>query len=183
MDSPNVYFAARAVMAVTSGLALVVVYRLARRLSPAVAVTAVLLLAFLPRFVNQTTEVRPDVPALVAWLGTLLALVRWREGPAPAWLWIAGLTLGGALALNLKTAYGAVGVAAVVALGSRGHGAGAIRRASEPTWPAWWRGPPSCRGPSLGQCGSMADGRRSERSAPRSWSGTCGSSTSGRSCR
>jgi hypothetical protein len=129
-DSPSVYFVARAVMAVTSGLALVLVYRLARRLSPAAAVAAVLLLAFLPRFVDQTTEVRPDVPALVAWLGTLLALVRWREARAPAWLWIAGLTLGAALALNLKTAYGAVGVAVVVALGSRGPGAGGIRRAA-----------------------------------------------------
>lgn len=128
VDSPSVYFAARAVMAVTSGLALVLVYRLARRLSAAAAIAAVLLLAFLPRFVDQTTEVRPDVPALVAWLGTLFALVRWREGPAASWLWIAGIALGGAAALNLKTAYGAVGVAIVVALESRGHGAGAIRR-------------------------------------------------------
>jgi hypothetical protein len=129
-DSPGVYFAARALMAVTSGLALVLVYRLARRLSSTAAIAAVVLLAFLPRFVDQTTEVRPDVPALVAWLGTLLALVRWREGRGRSWLWIAGIALGGAGALNLKTAYGAVGVALVLALESRGPGAGAIRRAA-----------------------------------------------------
>ena len=72
VDSPNVYFAARAVMAVTSGLALVVVYRLARRLSrrsrspPSPA--------RLPAPVRSPDHRgSPDVPALVAWLGTLLA--------------------------------------------------------------------------------------------------------------
>jgi hypothetical protein len=129
-DTPNVYFVARAVMVVTSGVALVLVYRLACRLSTSAAMAAVLLLAFLPRFVDKTTEVRPDVPALVAWLAALLALVRWRERAAPAWLWIAGFALGGAVALNLKAAYGAVGVAVVVALASRGDGAGAVRRAA-----------------------------------------------------
>jgi hypothetical protein len=118
-DSPHIYVIARALMAATSGVALYLVYRLARRLSAAAALGAVLLLAVLPRFVDQTTEVRPDVPALVAWLGTLLALVRWRERTGPGLLWLAGLALGSAGALNLKTAYGALGVVAVVGLASR----------------------------------------------------------------
>jgi hypothetical protein len=129
-DSPHVYVAARLVMAATSVLALVLVYRLARRLSAEAAIAAVLLLAFLSAFADQTTEVRPDVPALVGWLGTLLALVRWRETGAPGWLWAAGLLLGGAAAFNLKTAYGAVGVAAVVALTRMGRGTGGLRGAA-----------------------------------------------------
>ncbi|HSE95035.1 MAG TPA: glycosyltransferase family 39 protein, partial [Methylomirabilota bacterium] len=127
-DSPNIYFVARALMAGTSGVALYLVYRLARRLSAPAALGAVLLLAVLPRFVDQTTEVRPDVPALLAWLGTLLALVRWRESARPGWLWLAGLVLGGAVALNLKTAYGVLGVVAVVALASGAVGPPRLRR-------------------------------------------------------
>jgi 4-amino-4-deoxy-L-arabinose transferase-like glycosyltransferase len=127
-DDPGVYFVARTLMAATSGAALYLVYRLARRLSAGAALAAVLLLAVLPRFVDQTTEVRPDVPALVAWLGTLLALVRWRESARPGWLWLAGLALGSAAALNLKTAYGILGVAVVVALPSRAAGPPASAR-------------------------------------------------------
>jgi hypothetical protein len=127
-DSPHIYFVARGLMAATSGVALLLVYRLARRLSGPAALGAVLLLAVLPRFVDQTTEVRPDVPALVAWLGTLLALVRWRESARPGRLWIAGLALGGALALNLKAAYGALGVVALVGLASHAAGRPALQR-------------------------------------------------------
>ena len=145
-DSPHVYVAARLLMSATSAIALVLVYRLARRLSAAAAIAAVLLLAFLSSFADQTTEVRPDVPALVAWLGTLLALVRWRERAAPGWLWAAGLLLGGAATLNLKTAYGAVGVAAVVALTRGEGGRRASRRGRRPRPPRGGGGhPPGAR--------------------------------------
>ena len=128
-DSPAVYFGGRALMALTAAAALCLVYRLAVRLSPGAALAAVTLLAFLPRFVQHATEVRPDVPALVAWLGALLALVRWRESGGAGRLWAAGLALGVAVAFTPKAAYGAPGIAAVVVLVEWGRGPGALGRA------------------------------------------------------
>lgn len=127
-DDPGVYFAGRGLLSVTAAASLFLLYRLGRRLGPPVAMTAVVLLAFLPRFVEKTTEVRPDAPALVAWLGALLALVRWRERETPAALWVVGLALGIASALNLKALYGAVAVAGVVMVASSGPEPGALRR-------------------------------------------------------
>ncbi len=127
-ERPLVYFLARAVMSLTAGATLLLVYRLARRVSPTVALAAVGLLAILPRFVEKTTEVRPDVPALVAWLGAMLALVRWREQGRPVWLWGAGFALGVATAFNLKTVYGGLGALAAAALASAAAGPGASRR-------------------------------------------------------
>src|SRR5438093_2260296 len=123
----GVYLAGRAAMALTAVASLVVVYRLGRRFSETAARAAVLVLAFMPRFVEKTTEVRPDAPALVAWLLAVVGLVRWREEGRPRWLWLTGLTLGAALALNLKAAYAAGG--AVLAPELAGLGAGPERRA------------------------------------------------------
>src|SRR5205823_265979 len=72
----GVYLAGRAAMALTAVASLVVVYRLGRRFSETAARAAVLVLAFLPRFVEKTTEVRPAAPALVAWLLAVVGLVR-----------------------------------------------------------------------------------------------------------
>ena len=127
-ESPAVYLAGRALMGLTAAAALFLVYRLAVRLSPGAAVAAVTLLAFLPRFVEHATEVRPDVPALAAWLGALLALVRWREGVGGAWVWAAGLALGVAVAFTPKAAYGAPGIAAVLVLVEWRRGPGAPGR-------------------------------------------------------
>jgi 4-amino-4-deoxy-L-arabinose transferase-like glycosyltransferase len=116
-DRPEIYLAARALMTLAAAGALVLVYRLGRRLSAPAGLAAVVLLAALPRFADQTTEVRPDVPALVTWLLTLLALVRWREAGTRRWLLAAGLALGVTGALNLKAAYGALGLGALVLAG------------------------------------------------------------------
>ncbi|PYM63522.1 MAG: hypothetical protein DMD79_08370 [Candidatus Rokuibacteriota bacterium] len=112
----GVYLAGRAAMALTAVASLAVVYRLGRRFSETAARAAVLVLAFMPRFVEKTTEVRPDAPALVAWLAVLLALMRWREEGRARWLWLTGLMLGAAMALNLKAAYGSAGILLVVAM-------------------------------------------------------------------
>jgi 4-amino-4-deoxy-L-arabinose transferase-like glycosyltransferase len=127
-DSPAVYFGGRALMALTAAAALCLVYRLAVRLSPGAALAAVALLAFLPRFVQHATEVRPDVPALVAGLAALLLLVRWRETGGAGRLWAAGLALGVAVAFTPKAAYGAPGMAAVVVLAEWRGGPGALGR-------------------------------------------------------
>ena len=55
------------------------------------------------------------MPALVAHLATLLALVRWRENGRTGWLWAAGAWQGAALALSIKAVFGLAGVMAVVA--------------------------------------------------------------------
>jgi hypothetical protein len=124
-ESPAVYFAARVVMTLFAAVALVLVYRLARRLSATVAMASVVLLAVLPRFAENTTEVRPDVPGLVAWLGSLLALAAWRESGRLSWLVRAGLALGGWSLLTQKALYGALGVAAAVLVAGLGRpGAG-----------------------------------------------------------
>src|SRR5262249_26170381 len=70
--------------------------------------------------VEKTVEVRPDAPALVAWLAVILGLVRWREERHPRWLWLSGLMLGAAMALNLKAVYGAGAILLVVAMAKPG---------------------------------------------------------------
>jgi hypothetical protein len=134
-EGPAVYLVGRALMVALAALALGLVAGLGRRLSAGTALGAVALLAFLPRFVEHASEVRPDVPALVAWLAGLLALVRWREDGAPAWLWRAGVLIGVALSFTLKTLYAAPGLALAIALAERARGAGAAGR----TLAAWAR--------------------------------------------
>jgi Dolichyl-phosphate-mannose-protein mannosyltransferase len=118
----DVYLAGRVAMALTGAASLLVIYRLGRRFSETAARLAVLVLAFMPRFVEKTVEVRPDAPALVAWLAVILGLVRWREERRPRWLWLSGLMLGAAMALNLKAIYGAGAVLLVVAMAGPGQG-------------------------------------------------------------
>jgi hypothetical protein len=113
-DRPAVYFAARAVMVALAAAAAWLTWLLARRLSADGAVWAVIILLFLPQFAETSTETRPDVPALVAHLASLVALVRWRETDRPGWLWTAGFWQGTALALALKTVFGLAGVVMVV---------------------------------------------------------------------
>lgn len=112
-DSPAIYFAGRVVMAGVLLGSLALVYALARRLGADVAVAAVLLLVVQYRFVQFGTQVRPDGPALLAWLATVLALVAWRERGG-AWLWAAGIGLGVAATLTPKAVYAALGAAGVV---------------------------------------------------------------------
>ena len=77
-DRPEVYFAARGLMVAMAALVVALTWRLARRLSADGAVWAAVVLLFLPQFAETSTETRPDVPALLAHLASLLALVRWR---------------------------------------------------------------------------------------------------------
>jgi Dolichyl-phosphate-mannose-protein mannosyltransferase len=127
-ESPAVYLAGRAVMAVAALTALVFVSRLAARLSPVTGLAAVALVAFLPRVVEHATEVRPDVPALAAWLGGLVALVRWRETGGTAWLWRAGILFGVGASFTPKIGYSAAGVLAVLAVGAWERGPGRAGR-------------------------------------------------------
>jgi 4-amino-4-deoxy-L-arabinose transferase-like glycosyltransferase len=120
-DRPDVYFAARAVMATLAGVAIGLTWLLARRLSAGGAVWAVIILAFLPQFTETSTEVRPDVPALVAYLLSLVTLVRWRETNQSRWLWIAGGWQGVALALTLKAVFVLPGVLLAAAAGVTGE--------------------------------------------------------------
>jgi hypothetical protein len=113
-DRPAVYFAARAVMVALAAIAAWLTWLLARRLSADGAVWALIILLFLPQFAETSTETRPDVPALVANLASLVALVRWRETDRPRWLWTAGVWQGIALALALKTVFGLAGVVMIV---------------------------------------------------------------------
>jgi 4-amino-4-deoxy-L-arabinose transferase-like glycosyltransferase len=124
VDRVEVYFAARAIMAILAAVAVALTWRLARRLSADGAIWAALVLLFLPQFAETSTETRPDVPALAAHLASLLALVRWRDARRPGWLWGAGAWQGVVVALSLKGLFGLVGLFAAVAAtpptGSRG---------------------------------------------------------------
>jgi hypothetical protein len=113
-DRPEVYFAARAVMAAMAAVAVGLTWQLARRLSADGAVWAVVVLLFLPQFAETSTETRPDVPALVAHLASLLTLVRWRKTGASGWLWVAGIWQGAALSLSVKAALTLIGVVTLV---------------------------------------------------------------------
>jgi hypothetical protein len=113
-DSPRVYLAARVGMIITALAMTAFLYLIARRLGAAVGLVSVLLVAFQPRVIQYTTQVRPDVPALCVWLATVVALVRWRESSAPAWIWATGLLLGVTAAFSPKAVYGLVGVTVLV---------------------------------------------------------------------
>jgi hypothetical protein len=133
-DRPEVYLAARALMVVMAAVAVALTWQLARRLSAAGAVWAAVVLLFLPQFAETSTETRPDVPALLAYLASLRALVSWREGRGAGRLWAVGAWQGVALALSLKAVFGLAGVAMVVAGtpttggASRGGRAGSLGR-------------------------------------------------------
>jgi 4-amino-4-deoxy-L-arabinose transferase-like glycosyltransferase len=114
-DRPAVYFAARALMVLMAAAAVALTWRLARRLSVDGAAWAAVILLFLPQFAETSTETRPDVPALVAHLASLLALVRWRQSGRLGWLWAAGAGQGAALSLSVKAIFGLAGAAALVA--------------------------------------------------------------------
>jgi hypothetical protein len=128
-ERPEVYFAARLIMCLLAAAAVVLTWRLGRRLSADAAVWAALVLLFLPQFAETSTETRPDVPALVAHLASLLALVHWRADRRPGWLWAAGACQGAALALSIKAIFALAGVVAVVA-GLPGRGESLVGRAS-----------------------------------------------------
>jgi hypothetical protein len=113
-DRPEVYFAARAVMVVMTAASVGVTWRLARRLSADGAVWTAVVLLFLPQFAETSTETRPDVPALLAHLASLLVLARWRDTGRPGWLWAAGAWQGAALALSLKAVFALVGITTLV---------------------------------------------------------------------
>ena len=178
-ESPAVYPVARALMVVLAALALGLVAGLGRRLGGGAALGAVALLAFLPRFVEHASEVRPDVPALVAWLAGLLALVRWREDGAPAWLWRAGLLVGVALSFTLKTLYAAPGLALAIALAEGSRGPGGAGR----TWPRGrgsWPAPASPSQHSWSDWGSTGAAPHSRASPSTCWPGPSSSPTSPR---
>ncbi len=111
-ERPEVYFAGRAIMAVTAAATLGLVHVLGGRLGPGVGAAAVILLALQVRFLQHSVQVRPDGPALLTWLITVLMLVRWRERELAGRLWVAGLALGLTAALTPKAAF--VGLAAGV---------------------------------------------------------------------
>jgi dolichyl-phosphate-mannose-protein mannosyltransferase len=113
-DQPDIYFAARAIMAVTAAATLCLVYVLGGHVGPGVGVAAVVLLAVQVRFFQHVIQVRPDAPALLTWLVTVLTLVRWRERDREQWLWIAGLALGLTATFTPKAAFLGLGVAAVI---------------------------------------------------------------------
>ncbi len=121
-DQPAIYMVGRVLMSLLALLTLALVYRLARRTEARVAGLAVLLLAVQSRFAEYTTQVRPDVPGVIAWLATLLALVRWREKGRSAWLWLAGFTLGVYGTFPPQAVHGPVGVTVFVVLVSWSEG-------------------------------------------------------------
>lgn len=113
-DQPRVYFAGRVVMAVTAAATLGLVYVLGGRLGPGVGATALVLLAVQFRFLQHSVQVRPDGPALLTWLVTVLMLVRWRERQVTGRLWMAGIGLGLTATLTPKAAFLGLGAAVVV---------------------------------------------------------------------
>src|SRR6266508_2306144 len=113
-ERPEVYFAGRAIMGLTAAATLGLVYVLGRRFGSRVGAAAVILLAVQFRFLQHSIQVRPDGPALLTWLATVLMLVRWRERELAGRLWVAGLWLGLTAALTPKAAFVGLGAAVVV---------------------------------------------------------------------
>ena len=72
-ETPAVYTVARILVSVAALTALGLTARLGGRLSRGTGLLAAVLLGLVPQYLETTTEVRPDVPALVAWLGSLFA--------------------------------------------------------------------------------------------------------------
>jgi len=102
---------------------------------------AALILAGLRIFLLKTVEIRPDVPALLLWIGCLVGLAHalggagQRGGRRGAFL-AAGLSLGGALMFNQKIAFvlpgvGLVGLAWIVCASPR---TAAAARVVSATW-------------------------------------------------
>jgi 4-amino-4-deoxy-L-arabinose transferase-like glycosyltransferase len=89
-----VYLTARGLMLAVTGVAFGLLYLALRRLGSSLALLAIGLLCLQPRLIQDTIQIRPDVPAICTWLAVLLALIRWRETGEPRWIWSTGLLLG-----------------------------------------------------------------------------------------
>src|SRR5262249_57043293 len=113
-DRPDIYFVARTIMAATSVATFCLVYVLGGRVGPGVGIVAVALLAVQVRFLQHVIQVRPDAPALVTWLFTVLMLVRWRGGERGRWLWVSALALGVTAALTPQAAFPRLGALAAL---------------------------------------------------------------------
>src|SRR5215831_4152264 len=133
-EGPAIYFVGRALMSLAAGAALALVCLLGRRLGPEVGVAAVILLGVQWRFLQHGTAVRPDGPALLAWLGALSMLVRWRERGGTRALVAAGFWLGVVAALTPKAAFVALGAVLVVVAASIGPAPAAARIARALAW-------------------------------------------------
>jgi len=116
-DQPDIYFIARTILAVTAAATLYLVYVLGGRIGTGVGIAAVALLAVQVRFLQHVIQVRPDAPALLTWLSTVLMLVRWREDGTERWLWVAGVALGVTATITPKAAFLGLGVVGVILTG------------------------------------------------------------------
>ena len=117
-ESPAVFTGARVLMVLFGAASLALTYGLGRRLGPGVGPLALAVLLTSPEFTDLSTETRPDVPALVAWLLGLQALVRWRGTDRWGWLVAAGLAQGTMVALTTKALFALPGVLVVLAVGA-----------------------------------------------------------------
>jgi hypothetical protein len=115
-DAVAFVFAARIVMMVCAGLALLLAARLAHQHGgmPIAAIGSALLGASIV-FLGRTLEVRPDTPALVLWIASLSLLsggISRAHHHALRWFGLGGLCFGGALVLNQKLLMAGPGLAA-----------------------------------------------------------------------
>lgn len=116
----DVLIAARAASLVVSAAALCALIWLGRRWNGLLCgVVSALCLAGLRMFLYKTTEIRPDVPALLSWIGCLVGLAyalrapesrEARRGPFLA----AGFCLGATIMLNQKILFAIPGLGAAV---------------------------------------------------------------------
>ena len=107
-------FAARVLMLPFTAGILYLTYLLGKRFYNAdVAILAVLFLSYMIMFLEQTLEVRPDVPETLFWLLSLLFITRGIREKATKWYILSGLAMSISILFSQKALFALLGLAAV----------------------------------------------------------------------
>lgn len=116
----RILFAARALMLVFTAVIVYLTYALGKTLySTDTGLFAALFLSYVIMFLEKTLEVRPDVPAVIFWLATLIFMVKGiqRRIAARSWRWfmLSGLMMGMAIMFTQKALFALGGMLVAMA--------------------------------------------------------------------
>jgi len=106
----GILFAARGLMMVFTAGILFLTYLLARILyNDDIGLIATLFLSYILMFLEKTIEIRPDVPAVVLWLASLIFMVKGiRKNSvsfSPLWFIFSGLSIGASIMFTQKSLF------------------------------------------------------------------------------
>jgi 4-amino-4-deoxy-L-arabinose transferase-like glycosyltransferase len=110
-----ILFVARALMMIFTGIILLLLYILGKTIYDTdVGLFGALFLSYIIMFLEKTIEVRPDVPAVVFWLASLIFMVKGLRknsvSYSPRWYALSGISMGIAVMFTQKALFALAGL-------------------------------------------------------------------------